>query len=234
MLSSFRTYNVIVQNFIRYSIVFPISLQFCGKVEFEFSPAALRCCCRIFSHNVNTLAINPQIKCNQFKFHTSIFIRNLFCVLLMESELQPSQLGAQCHARWQPPPQLASSGWQLPVAWQGASKWFFEILNPSQWPGQHSGNRLCANERIKNGKFCAKLAANCFQHDQQRLATLLINCERKLCKTKQEISNCRRGQQHSASSGKFAAAASELLKCVRRTLTAAGLIHAQFITIKGG
>lgn len=109
MLSTFRTYNVIVQNFIRNSIVFPIILKFCGKVVMELSPAALRCCCRIFSHNVNTLAINPQIKCNQFKFHTSIFIRNLFCILLMESELQ--------RRRWSlvAPPQLAVGGsCQLP------------------------------------------------------------------------------------------------------------------------
>jgi len=28
--------------------------------------------------------VNPQIKCNQFKFHTSIFIRNLFCILQLQ------------------------------------------------------------------------------------------------------------------------------------------------------
>lgn len=101
------------------------------------------------------------------------------------------------------------------------------------WPAQWQ--QTLRKRTNKKWQILRKISCQLFSTRPTTLATLLINCERKLCKTKQEISNCRRGgPRDSASSGKFAAAASELLKCVRRTLTAAGLIHAQFITIKGG
>lgn len=135
-----------MQAFLYYSKIF--SPDVCNSLaRYCLNWILLRCCCfyfccHSFSHCVNTLAINPQIKCNQFKFHTSIFIRNLFCILLMESELccaaspGAGERSLSCAARGDG----GSHRSQLWVAVRRALpgkepvKWFFEILNPSLWP----------------------------------------------------------------------------------------------------